>query len=175
MRNLSLVLSALVVLAACASCAQNDEGKSDGKSGAPVAAGAAGAPHHQMFRPDQVPWRDGPPSLPPGAQFAILEGDPAKPGYFAMRLKLPDGFKVPPHTHPNVERVTIIAGTLHLGTGPTFNKSAGVHALPAGSYSTMQPGMQHFAWAEGETILQLATMGPWQINYVNPADDPRKK
>lgn len=91
-----------------------------------------------------------------------------------MRLKFPDGYAVAAHTHPNTERVTVIAGTLHLGMGPEFDKSS-AQALSAGSYSTMPPGMQHYAWAEGETILQLATIGPWKINYINPADDPRKK
>jgi quercetin dioxygenase-like cupin family protein len=131
-------------------------------------------PDQGMYRPEQVVWKDGPPSLPLGAKIAVLEGDPAKPGFFAMRLKFPDGYKVMPHTHPKVERVTIIQGTLHLGMGGTFDKSA-THALMAGSYSFMPPGMKHFAWTEGETILQLATIGPWQINYINPDDDPRNK
>jgi quercetin dioxygenase-like cupin family protein len=132
------------------------------------------APDQAMFRPEQVPWKDGPASLPAGAKVAILEGDPAKAGYFAMRLKFPDGYRVPPHWHPNVERVTIISGTLHLGMGDSFDQGA-AHTLPAGSYGFMPPGMRHFAWTEGETVLQLATVGPWEINYVNPSDDPRRQ
>jgi quercetin dioxygenase-like cupin family protein len=139
-----------------------------------AAVAAVDARDHAMFRPDQVKWRSGPPSLPPGAQFAILEGDPSKEGFFAMRLKVPAGYRIPPHTHPNVERVTVISGTFHLGMGATFDRAA-AHALPAGSYTFMRPGMQHFAWAEGETEVQIATMGPWKIDYVNPADDPRQK
>ena len=136
--------------------------------------GKMAGPNQAMYRPDQIVWKDGPPSLPAGAKFVVLEGDPAKAGYFAMRLKFPDGYKVMPHTHPNVERVTVIQGTLHLGMGGEFDQSNAT-ALPAGSYSFMPPGMKHFAWAQGETILQLATMGPWKINYLNPADDPRNK
>lgn len=129
---------------------------------------------HIVHPPDHVAWKPGPPSLAPGAQMAVLEGDPTKPGFFTMRLKMPDGFRVEPHWHPGVERVTVIAGTLNLGRGDKFDQNA-TQALPAGSYSSMQPGMRHFAWMKGETILQLSTQGPWVIVYVNPADDPRKQ
>lgn len=127
---------------------------------------------HVTYTPDKLEWKDGPPSLPPGAKFAVLEGDPTKEGFFTMRLQLPDGYQVPPHTHPKHERVTIISGTLHLGTGEKFDKAA-AKPLPAGSYSSMEPGMKHFAWAEGPTVLQLTTIGPWGINYLDPKDDPR--
>ena len=123
--------------------------------------------------PADLQWRDAP-ALPPGAKVAVLEGDPAKEGFFAMRVKLPDGYRLPPHFHPTHERLTIISGTFHLGHGEKFDKSA-ARAMPTGAYSSMPPNMRHFAWAEGETIVQVATIGPWGITYVNPADDPRKK
>ena len=110
---------------------------------------------------------------PPGAKVAVLEGDPSKPGYFAMRLKTPDGYKIMPHWHPNVERITVISGTLHMGRGDTFTET-GAHAMTAGSYGTMQPRVHHYAWTEGETELQITTLGPWKLVYVNPADDPSK-
>jgi hypothetical protein len=37
----------------------------------------------------------------------------------------------------------------------------------------MPPGMRHFAWMTGETVLQLSTIGPWTITYVRAEDDPR--
>ncbi len=132
-----------------------------------------GGPPHRVYTPEQVKWQPGPPSLLPGAQMAVLEGDPNKPGFFAMRLRFPDGYRIMPHTHPKQERVTVISGTLNLGNGGTFDRAA-AQPLTAGSYSTMQPGMQHFGFATGVTEIQLATIGPWAINYVNPADDPRK-
>lgn len=128
---------------------------------------------HSVTLPDDVKWEDSP-ALPPGAKVAILEGDPTKEGYFAMRARLPDGYRIPPHFHPGHERVTVLSGTFHLGQGDKFDKSA-TKALPAGSYSTMEPGMHHFAWASGDTVLQINTLGPWGITYVNPADDPRQK
>jgi len=125
-----------------------------------------------LFKPDQIQWRDGPPSLLPGAKMAILEGDPAKEGFFTMRLKLPDGYRVLPHWHPRTERLTIIQGIVNLGTGDRFDTAA-TQTLPAGAYSSMPPKMTHFAWMRGETILQLSSIGPWEVVYVNPTDDPR--
>jgi len=117
-------------------------------------------------------WKDGPASLPTGARFAVLEGDPAKEGPFVMRISMPDGFRVPPHWHPKVERVTVISGTFNLGMGEKFDKSE-TQTMPAGTFGYWPAGMRHFAWAKGKTVLQLHGTGPWTITYVNPADDPR--
>lgn len=125
-----------------------------------------------IYRAAEIGWKDGPPSLNPGAKFAVLEGDPTKEGPFTMRVVLPDGFRINPHTHPKVEHVTVIAGTFNLGMGATFDQSTTM-AMPAGTFGHWPAGMQHFAWAKGETVIQLHGVGPWTINYVNPADDPR--
>jgi hypothetical protein len=137
-------------------------------------AAAGTAPRWMLAKPDQIQWQDAPSSLPPGAKVAILEGDPAKDGFFAMRIKFPDGYRVMPHWHPNTERLTILQGVVHLGTGDRFDASA-TQPLGAGTYSSMPPKMTHFAWMEGETILQLNSLGPWQVVYVDPVDDPRNK
>ena len=79
-----------------------------------------------------------------------------------------------PHSHPKTERVTVISGTLNIGSGEKFDEQA-THKLPAGTFGYWTPGVPHFAWTRGETVLQLNSVGPWQLNYVNPADDPRKK
>jgi len=126
-----------------------------------------------LQEPATIQWRPAE-SLPPGAQVAVLEGDPAKEGFFTMRLKMPDGYRVPAHWHTTQERVTVLSGTLNLGSGSTFDAAA-TKALRAGTYSSMPPKMVHYGWMTGETVLQLSTMGPWTITYVNPADDPRKK
>jgi hypothetical protein len=122
--------------------------------------------------PDRIVWGDAPSSLRPGAKMILLEGDPTKDGFFTMRLWLPDGYRVDPHWHPKAERLTIISGTLNLGMGDRFDPAA-AQALPAGTYSSMPPGMTHFGWTTGPTVLQLSSIGPWQVIYVNPADDPR--
>ena len=144
----------------------------EGRAQPQQASSGAGSSAHQITLPDQVKWEDAK-SLPPGAKLAVLEGDPAKEGFVAFRLKLPAGYKIPPHYHPCPERVTVLSGTFHLGMGEKVDEGA-AKALPAGSYASMPPQMRHFARAEGETVLQLSTIGPWGITYVNPADDPRK-
>ncbi|HSV16448.1 MAG TPA: cupin domain-containing protein [Tepidisphaeraceae bacterium] len=128
---------------------------------------------HRAITPDQIQWQNNPPSLPPGAKMAVLEGDPSKPGFFTIRAVFPDGFRIPPHMHPNAERVTVLSGTLYLAHGEKFDESA-AQALPAGSYSSMPAGMHHYGFAKGETTIQVSSIGPWGITYLNPSDDPRK-
>src|SRR5207237_4270204 len=113
-----------------------------------------------LFPSDAIQWKAGPPSLPKGAMAAVLEGDPAKEGPFVMRVKLPDGYRVPPHTHPKTERLTVLAGVFYIGMGGEFDEKAG-NAMPAGSFGHWPAGMKHFAWVKGETIIQLDGTGPW--------------
>src|SRR5438876_2586435 len=125
-----------------------------------------------FYAPETIEWKAGPPSLPAGAKMAVLEGDPTKDGPFVMRLQFPDGYHIPPHTHPKTERVTVILGAIYLATGEALDRNS-AKKLPAGSFGFWPAGMKHTAWSEGETVIQLHGIGPWQINYVNPADDPR--
>jgi len=129
---------------------------------------------HVMVVPNEIAWKPVPPSLPPGAQAAVVEGDPAKPGPFTIRLKMPKGYKIPPHTHPVIEHVTVLQGLFQMGTGPKWDDKA-LHDLPAGGFVAMPAGTQHFAACKQDCTLQLHGMGPWGITYVNPADDPRSK
>jgi quercetin dioxygenase-like cupin family protein len=129
---------------------------------------------HVKVRPDDIKWGPAPPGLPAGAQAAVLMGDPGKAAPYVIRAKLPDGYKVPPHWHPTDENVTVLKGTFLAGKGDKFNADA-AESLPAGSFVCMPKGMRHFAIAKGETIIQVHGIGPFDITYVNPADDPRKK
>lgn len=133
-----------------------------------------GPDRHLAYEADEIEWVEGPASLEPGAEMAILEGDPSERGMFTLRFKLPDGFRISPHWHPNYERVTVLSGTFHLGMGERFDPET-AQALPAGSYTTMPPEMVHYAVAEGETVIQLTSIGPWLIHYINPEDDPRTR
>ena len=127
---------------------------------------------HLMVLPKQLEWKDAPPSLPPGAKAAMLEGDPAKAGPFTIRLKLPTGYKIPPHTHPAVEHVTVLQGQFQMGLGETWDAKA-LQVIPVGGFAVMQVGTKHFAGCKQACTLQLHGVGPWGITYVNPADDPR--
>jgi hypothetical protein len=128
----------------------------------------------EAFPADKIVWKDGPASLPKGAQIAVLEGDPSKEGPFVFRVKVPDGYRIPPHTHPKTERVTIISGTFNIGMGDKFDEKM-MKVLPAGTYGCWEAGMKHFVCVKGETVVQFHGMGPWSINYLNPSDDPRNQ
>jgi quercetin dioxygenase-like cupin family protein len=127
---------------------------------------------HIMLAPEELTWKDLP-SLP-GVKIAIIEGQLDKAVPIMFRLKFPPNFKVPPHWHPGIEHITIISGTLNMGLGSVFDTSK-TRALSPGSVSIMQPGTHHYVWTSEETIGQVHSIGPWSVNYINPADDPARK
>src|SRR5271168_876939 len=127
------------------------------------------------FTPDQVKYGPAPPFLAPGAQLAVLEGDPmAASGDFTIRLKMPDGYKIAPHTHPHRENVTVLSGTLKVGMGDQFDASK-MASFPAGSFAYLDPSMHHYAAASGATVIQIHGLSPAQFRWINPADDPSRK
>ena len=138
--------------------------------GAPA---AWAADTHLMVMPADLKWVDVP-SLPPGAKIAVIEGPMNEALPFTVRLKLPADYKVPAHWHPAIEHVTVISGTFNMGTGDKLDQSK-TAPLSAGSVAIMQPKTTHFAWTKEETIIQAHGVGPWAVNYVNAADDPRNK
>lgn len=126
---------------------------------------------HVMMTPDQLSW--GPvASMAEGAEIAVLEGDLSQAVPFTFRLRLPAGFRLAPHIHPAYERVTVLSGTFHFAHGRTFDRDA-TTPLTQGSFAVMAPGDPMFGFAEEETIIQLHGTGPWGIEYIDPADDPR--
>ena len=130
---------------------------------------------HTMVNADQTKWGPAPPALPPGAQMAVLDGDPSQAGVaFTIRAKFPNGYKVPPHWHPTDEHVTVLKGVFMVGLGEKFSE-AGAHELREGGYAKMPKEVRHYAWAKGETTIQVHGIGPFEVTYVNPADDPRNK
>jgi hypothetical protein len=127
---------------------------------------------HLLGTPDDLDW--GPvASMGEGAEIAVIEGDLSAEVPFTFRLRLEDGYEIRPHVHPAYERVTVLEGTLHFAHGENFEREA-TQALPVGGYAIMAPGDSMFGYAEGETIIQLHGTGPWGIDYVDPADDPRQ-
>jgi quercetin dioxygenase-like cupin family protein len=136
-------------------------------------ATAQTADAHKIVSPQEIKWGPAPASLPPGAELAVLYGDPSKEGVFAMRLKAAKGYYIPPHTHPRPEINTVISGTVRLGMGETADHSK-AQPLPAGSFFALSPGMAHSVFFDEDTVVQVNTSGPWGINYVNPKDDPRQ-
>lgn len=139
---------------------------------AALAQTPTGGGHLTIARPEKIAWGPAPALLPAGAQLAVLEGDPGQPGPFTMRLRVPDGYRIPPHYHPVVEHVTVVQGTFQVGLGERFDPGA-LTDLPAGTFAALAPGMRHFARAKAPTVIQPHGTGPWSLTYVNPADDPR--
>jgi quercetin dioxygenase-like cupin family protein len=129
--------------------------------------------HHATVQADGLKW-SAPAAYGKGAQIAVVKGDPTKEGMYVVRLKVPAGFQIPAHTHPNDENVTVLSGSFNIGTGDKLDEKKGM-LIRAGGYSYVAKGMTHYAWFTEETVLQLHGMGPQGITYVNAADDPRKK
>jgi quercetin dioxygenase-like cupin family protein len=135
-----------------------------------LASSAAGAP----MNPAQMKWGPAPPGLPKGAQATVLSGNPEKEGMFTIRLKFPRGYSVMPHHHPTDELVTVMQGQVALGMGDSFNR-AEMKTLSQGGYAAMAAKMNHYVTSPTGGIVQITSHGPFQIVYVNPKDDPRKK
>jgi quercetin dioxygenase-like cupin family protein len=126
-----------------------------------------------VVKPDALTWQDSP-ALPKGAQFATIVGDPTKAEMVVQRVKFPSNYQIPPHTHPFVEIATVISGTFGTGEGEKLEKKG--ETLKAGSLYTHPAKHPHFAWTGNEeAIVQIQYIGPAGIDYLNPADDPRKR
>lgn len=129
------------------------------------------ASQHVLLAASGLTWGDAPPKLPPGAKMAVISGDPGKAGPFAVRLQFPAGYKVAAHWHPTDEHVTVLSGAMALGMGEKFDQAA-LQDLPQNGYALLPAGMRHFAMAKTATTIQIHAMGPFVLNYVDPADDP---
>ena len=130
-------------------------------------------PGAHAMTPDQVKWGPAPPVLPKGAQAAVLSGDPGKPGTFTLRLKTPAGYKIGAHSHPTAEAVTVLSGAFHIGMGDKLDE-AKTEKLGPGGFADLPANMNHYAFTSEETVVQVASEGPFGIKYVNPADDPSR-
>jgi quercetin dioxygenase-like cupin family protein len=129
---------------------------------------------HIMLNTGDFKWMDAPPGLPAGAKMAVLSGDPSKPGPFTLRATFPENYKVPPHTHPSYENVVVLEGTLYMGSGEKIEESKAM-ALDAGGYSAIPAKAPHYVFCKDKVTVQINGEGPFAINYINPADDPRNK
>ena len=129
---------------------------------------------HVFQSPAESKWGPAPPMLPPGAEIAVLAGDPGKPAPYTVRLRFPANYMIPAHSHPTDENVVVSSGALFVGMGDKLDKAAG-KSLGVGGYALMPANMNHFAYTQAATTIVLYGQGPVEFKYVNPADDPRKK
>lgn len=164
----TFVISVIVAGAIAGALAQTPP-KSPSQTGAHPAAHAA-----PMVNASDLKWGPAPPAFDAGAQMAVVDGDPTKPGPFVIRAKFPAGFKVMPHWHPTDESITVISGTLAAGMGEKWDDPA-MKTFTAGAFARMPKKTAHYVQAKEETVVQVHGTGPFTLTYVNPADDPRKK
>lgn len=146
-------------------------------SGSAMAQGKAGAmpKDHVMLKSQELKWMEGPESLPPGARIAVLEGDPAKAGPFTVRLIFPPNYVVMPHYHPQIEHVTVMEGEMFMGHGDKYDQATGTK-LEVGGFAVMPAKFNHFAFTKDrQAVIQLHGMGPFEITYLDQANDPRKQ
>lgn len=162
MRTTSIIYIAAVLAIACSKAS----GNTDVPDTSPTAPSASKAGKQD------IQWGPAPAVLPPGAQIAVLEGDPGGTGTFTLRLKLPNGYKVAPHTHPTVENLTILAGNFATGMGTQFDESK-LEGHGRDAFVSVPAEHAHFAMARGETVVQVHGLGPFVINYVNQATATR--
>jgi quercetin dioxygenase-like cupin family protein len=135
-------------------------------------AASAGEEHHVAIPVDELKFNPGPPTLPRGAEIAVLLGSPAEEGPFVIRLKFPADYEVPPHLHAKEEHVTVISGAFGMSTGKMHDRAL-APLLPEGSFVRIPADTAHFAWTDRETVVQINGMGPFGVEYVNAEDDPR--
>jgi quercetin dioxygenase-like cupin family protein len=139
---------------------------------ASIAPQAAGAQSAAPANSPALKWGPAPAVFEPGAQMAVLQGDPSKAGEeFTVRLRLPSGYKIAPHTHPTAENITVIEGTFLVGMGSTFDKAT-MMTLPRGAFASAPAQHPHYAEARGATLVQVHAIGPFALTYVHPADAP---
>jgi quercetin dioxygenase-like cupin family protein len=138
----------------------------------PARAQSPSAEEHIAVTPAMLKWGPAPPSLPSGAQMAVVQGDPTKEGPFVIRAKFPAGYKVPPHWHPTAEHITVLSGAFQVGMGDKMNV-AEMKTFPPGSFVALPKEMHHYGRAKVATTIQIHGVGPFALTYVNPSDDPR--
>jgi quercetin dioxygenase-like cupin family protein len=128
---------------------------------------------HTVAMPETLKWVE--PATLPGARLAVVQGDPSKEGLFVYRLKMPAGYRIPAHLHKASENVTVLSGEFFIGLGEKLDQGKG-QELPVGAFLSVPPNHPHYAWVgPSETIVQVHGVGPTDLRFVNPEDDPRKK
>jgi quercetin dioxygenase-like cupin family protein len=142
-------------------------------SSAVAAAFTIVTPAHAVHGGEGMQWGDAPPMLQKGAKLAVLQGDPSKPGPFVMRLKVPAGYKVMPHNHSQAENVTVISGNFQVGMGDKWDAKT-LKTFHAGDFGSIPAKTNHYAMAKSAAVIQIHGEGPFDLNYVNPSDDPSK-
>jgi quercetin dioxygenase-like cupin family protein len=162
---LTIVAALVLVPASLFSC-------SAGMSSIANSAGEASMYEADRASLPAINWGPAPAVFQPGAQMAVIQGDPGKSEPFIVRLRFPNGYAIAPHTHPTDEHITVIGGAFKVGMGTAFDEST-MATLPTGGFVTAPALHAHYAKAQGVTTVQVNAVGPFILTYVNPSDLPR--
>jgi len=134
-------------------------------------------PGQAVFRsilPEDIDWKPFP-AFPAAVRLAVMVGHPSEPGPYVIRVKAPGGTKLMPHRHPEDRIYTVMSGVFYIGFGEEFDGDK-VQAFPPGSVIVLPGNTSHFHWAKsGEYVTQVTAIGPLGLEYLDPADDPRKR
>ena len=102
-------------------------------------------PDQSVFKsvlPEEIDWKPFP-AFPPSARLAVVVGQPAEPGPYCIRVKVPAGVKLMPHRHPEDRVYTIISGVFYIGLGEQFDADK-LKAYPPGSVIVLPGDTPHF-------------------------------
>src|SRR5271154_2526201 len=140
-----------------------------------IAMGRAHQPGEAVFRsvlPEDIDWKPFP-AFPPSVRLAVVVGQTSEPGPYVIRVKVPSGVKLMPHSHPEDRIYTVMSGVFYIGLGDRFEPDK-LEAYPPGSVVVLPGNTFHFHWAKSsEYITQITAIGPLGLEYLNAEDDPR--
>jgi quercetin dioxygenase-like cupin family protein len=123
--------------------------------------------------PSAIKWIPSP--VVPGTYRAVLFGNPDEAGPFVMRVKVPPGTRIMPHTHRDERVYTVLVGEWKLGFGEKFDAGK-LMTFPTGSAYRLPANVPHFqATGQNETIVQINSVGPSTTEFLNPSDGLQKK
>ncbi|WP_292529406.1 cupin domain-containing protein [Methylocystis sp.] len=137
-----------------------------------AASNALGEAPGFVYSQDRLEWKAGPPELPRGAEVAMLFGDPMGGGPYILRMRAPKGYKIGPHKHNGMETMTVLSGAVRYGQGNKLEANA-EKTLGAGGFAATPAEVGHWVSFDDNTVIQVTGIGPWNITYLDPRDDPR--
>ena len=130
--------------------------------------GQKAEPGFVRIAPEQIKWVDEPNGL--GFQRAVIEGDPAKPGIYVVRVKFPPWVMSTNHYHQEDRYAVVLKGTWYTGTGDEFAPEKTVPLKP-GSFMKHPAGGHHFDGAKDEeVIVQIIGYGPSSTTRLRPQE-----
>lgn len=132
----------------------------------PAAGQEKAAESHGIVKPADLKWTP----MMKGCEMAPVSGNPDADGSpFVIRLKCAAATKIPAHWHPTDEHVTVLSGIFAVGMGEKYDTTK-LTAMATGSFGSIPKEMRHFALSKSASVVQVHGVGPFKVNWVNPAD-----